>query len=151
MGTSIGRDFFERVFLGGRHSRYTVAITRIGIVFGVLVTVTLGYKLPGSIIAIATAIFFGLCATTFLPAYVGALFWKGMTKTGAVSSMLVGFFGNAFWLLFIHQKPTLVEFPWTVVDPIVVMLPVSLLVGILVSLFTRKMPSDHINHCFKHI
>lgn len=165
LGTAIGRDFFERVVFGGRHSKYTVAITRVGIVCGVLVTVILGYRLPGSIIAIATAIFFGLCATTFLPAYIGTLFWKGMTKAGAIASMLTGCFGSLFWLLFVHQKesealglckfifgkPTLAQFPWTVVDPIVVVLPVSMIVAIAVSLFTKRLPSDHVNHCFKHI
>jgi SSS family solute:Na+ symporter len=164
MGSSIGRDFFERAVFGGRHSKHTVTVTRVGIVLGVLITVVLGYKLPGSVIAIATAIFFGLCASTFLPAYIGALFWKGMTKSGVIMSMLVGFFGTGLWLLFIHKKeseaiglckfifdkPTLAIFPWTVVDPIVVVLPVSLLTAILVSLFTKKMPGDHLNHCFKH-
>lgn len=165
MGSAIGRDVFERVLFRGRHSRYTVAITRIGILAGVLGTVVLGYHLPGSIIAIATALFFGLCASVFLPSYAGALFWKGMTKSGAIASMLTGFFGTACWVLFVHQKesealglckllfdkPTLAAFPWTVVDPIVVMLPLSFLVAVAVSLVTKKVPSEHINHCFKHI
>jgi SSS family solute:Na+ symporter len=164
LGTGIGRDFFEKGVLGGRQAKYTVTITRLGIVVGVLVTVALGYKLPESIIAIATAIFFGLCASTFLPAYIGALFVKGMTKIGAITSMLVGFFGTAFWLLFVHEKesaalglckfifnkPTLVKFPWTVVDPIVVMLPISLIVAFAVSAFTKRPSKEHLEHCFKH-
>jgi SSS family solute:Na+ symporter len=164
LGTGIGRDFFERGVLGGRQSKYTVAITRIGILIGVVITVALGYKLPDNIIAIATAIFFGLCASTFLPAYIGALFVKGMTKIGAITSMLVGFFGTAFWLLFVHEKesaalglckfifskPTLVKFPWTVVDPIVVMLPISLIVAFAVSAFTKRPSKEHLEYCFKH-
>jgi SSS family solute:Na+ symporter len=165
MGTAIGRDFFEKILLGGKQSKYTVLITRIGILVGVLVTVVLGFKLPGSIIAIATAIFFGLCANTFLPTYIGTLFWKGATKSGVIASMLVGFFGTLFWLLFAHQaesdplgickfifnKPTLVQPPWTMADPIIVILPISLLTVFLVSAFTRKMPKEHVEHCFKHI
>ncbi|HTY44994.1 MAG TPA: sodium:solute symporter family protein [Patescibacteria group bacterium] len=164
LGTSIGRDFFERALLGGRHSKYTVVITKIGIIIGVVVTVILGYKLPGSVIAVATAIFFGLCASTFLPTYIGALFWKGMTKSGSIASMLTGFFGTAFWLLFVHQKeaealglckfifdkPTLTQFPWTVVDPIVIMLPLSLAMAVAVSLCTQKPLKDHVNACFKN-
>jgi SSS family solute:Na+ symporter len=165
MGTAIGMDFFERIVLRGKHSKYTVMITRIGILMGVLVTLILGYKLPGNVIAIATAIFFGLCASTFLPTYIGALFWKGMTKAGAIASMIVGFFGTALWLLFIHQnesaalglcnfifnKPTLAQFPWTVVDAVVVTLPVSLIVAFGVSFFTKKMNKEHVEFCFKHI
>ena len=165
IGTSIGRDFFEKVFFGGKHSKYTVLIIRVGIVAGILATVALGYKLPGSIIAIATAIFFGMCANTFLPSYVGAIFWKGMTKAGAISSMLTGFFGTAFWLVFIHKKEaaalgvcqfifnktTLAGFPWIVIDPIVVILPIASIVAVVVSLYTEKLPKDHINNCFKHL
>jgi SSS family solute:Na+ symporter len=165
LGTSIGRDVFERNILKGRHPQLTVTITRLGIVIGILMTVCLGYKLPGSIIALATAIFFGLCASAFLPTYIGALFWKGMTRAGAIASMIIGFSGTAFWLLFIHQKesealglckfifnkPSLAQFPWTVVDAIVVILPVSLIVAMGVSLFTKKISKEHINNCFKHI
>ena len=165
MGTSIGRDFFQKIILGGKQSGYTVLITRIGIVLGVIATVLLGFRLPGSVIAVATAIFFGLCASTFLPSYAGALFWRRMTRAGAIYSMLVGFLGTAFWLLFVHQKesealglcklffnkPTLAQFPWTVVDPIVVVLPVSFVVAIVASLLTKKMSKEHIDSCFKHI
>jgi SSS family solute:Na+ symporter len=131
---------------------------------GVILTVFLGFKLPASVIAIATAIFFGLCANIFLPTYIGALFWKGMTKAGAIASMLTGFLGTAFWLLFIHEKesaalglcnllfkkPTLASAPWTVIDPIVTILPISFVVAAVVSLFTKKLSRDHIKECFKH-
>ncbi len=164
LGTALGRDFFERIIFKGKSSKYTVLLTKLGIIVGVIITVILGYKLPGSVIAVATAIFFGLCATTFLPSYIGALYWKGMTKTGAIASMLVGASGSVLWLLFIHQKeaeaiglckfifgkPTLVSFPWTVIDPIVIMLPISFLVAFGVSLFTQKISKDHLNICFKH-
>lgn len=165
LGAAIGRDFYERIILRGRQSKHTVLITRVGIIIGVLVTVVLGYRLPGSVIAVATAIFFGLCASSFLPTYIGALFWKGMTKAGAIASILVGFFGTSFWLLFIHQKeaeavglckfifnkPVLANYPYTVVDPIVVILPLSLITAILVSIFTRKPNKDHLEYCFKHV
>jgi SSS family solute:Na+ symporter len=164
MGTAIGRDFFEKGLWKGKSSKYTILLTRLGIVVGVIVTVILGYKLPGNIIALATAIFFGLCASTFLPAYIGALFIKEMTKAGVIASMAMGFFGTALWLLFIHQKesaalglckfifdkPTLATYPWTVVDPIVVVLPASLLIAVIVSLFTKKTSREHLALCFKH-
>jgi solute:Na+ symporter, SSS family len=165
LGTAIGRDFVEKSLLAGKQFKYTVGITRIGIMLGVVVTVILAFKLPDNVIAVATAIFFGLCASTFLPAYIGTLFWKGMTKKGAITSMFVGFLGTAFWLLFIHQKeaaaiglckfifdkPCLAPYPWTVVDPIVVILPVSLITAFFVSAFTKKMSKEHIEACFKHI
>jgi SSS family solute:Na+ symporter len=165
LGSAIGRDFFEKTVLGEKHSRKTVIMTKLGMLVGVVATVLLGFKLPGSIIAIATAIFFGLCASTFLPAYAGGLFWKGMTKVGAAASMVVGSLGTMLWLLFVHQKesealglckfifgkPTLASFPWTVVDPVVVILPVSLLTALIVSLCTKKFPGSHLHECFKNM
>jgi solute:Na+ symporter, SSS family len=165
LGTAIGRDFFEKYLLAGKNFKYTVGVTRIGILIGVVVTVILGFRLPEGIIAIATAIFFGLCASTFLPAYIGALFWKGMTKTAAITSMIIGFTGTAFWLLFIHEKesaalglckfifskPTLAQYPWTVVDPIVVILPISLVTAFVISAFTKRLPKEHLDNCFRHV
>jgi len=165
MGTAFGRDLFAQTLFKGRHLSSTVLITRIGIIVAVLITVFLGYRLPGNIIAIATAIFFGFCANMFLPAYIGALFWRGMTTAGAIASILVGFFGSAFWLLFIHKseatalglcklifgKPTLVGFPYDSVDPIVAVLPVSLIVAIVVSLMTKKLPKSHLDMCFNRV
>jgi SSS family solute:Na+ symporter len=162
MGTAIGRDLFEKIILKGR-SRHTVLITRCGILAGVVLTVVLGLKLPASIIAIATAMFFGLCASTFLPAYALGLFWKGATRSGALVSMFVGFLVTAFWFLFIHKKEsealglcqflfgkaTLAAAPWTVVDPIMIALPLSFITAVVVSLYSSKLPPDHVDACFK--
>ncbi len=164
LGTAIGRDFYEKVFIG-KTSPHTVIITRCGIILGVIVTVILGYKLPGSVIAVATAMFFGLCANTFLPAYVAALFMPRVTKTAVLASMFTGFIGTVVWLVFVHQKesealgickfifnkPTLAAYPWTVVDPIVVILPLSACVLLAVTFFTKKMAKNHLEICFKNV
>lgn len=165
MGTAIGRDLFDKTIFKGKKPGLTIPVTRFGIMLGVIVTVILGYKLPDSIIAITTAMFFGLCAATFLPSYWGALFWKGMTKRGAQVSMVVGFLVTALWFLFVHKKeadaiglckfifgvPTLLGKPWTVVDPIVIALPVAFITAIVVSWFTRDFTEAHLAFCFKNV
>lgn len=164
MGAAIGRDLTGKKMFKGQLADKTVLITRIGILLGVLITVLLGFCLPPGIIAVATAIFFGLCASIFLPAYAGGLFWKGMTKAGAAASMLTGFFCSTFWFLFVHKKEaeaiglcqalfkkaTLLGAPWTVVDPIVIALPLSCLVAVAVSRCTPKLPREHLAVCFKY-
>ncbi|MBF0483937.1 MAG: sodium:solute symporter family protein [Candidatus Omnitrophica bacterium] len=163
MGTSFGRDFIERTFFKGQKS--SLGMTRLGIVISVIITVVLGYKLPISVIAVSTAIFFGMCASIFLPVFIGTLYFKWMTKTGAICSMLVGLFGSAGWMLFVHlkesnaigfckfvfSKPSVASFPWTVVDQLFVILPLSFLTAIIVSLLTKKPDQTHLNNCFKHI
>lgn len=169
IGTSIGRDVYEQIT--GKHGQ-SMGITRTGIVVGIIIALLWGFYARdphgGYIIARATAIFFGLCASAFLPAFIGGLFWKRMTKTGAIISMVFGFVFTAFWLLFIKAKEAgdiglvqkitggktsiLWNHPnWPVVDPIVVALPISILVAITVSLITKPPSKEHIEKCFKKI
>ncbi len=160
MGTSIGRDLYQSIFKGRKRS---ILITRVGIIISITISVILGYKLPMGIIARGTAIFFGICSATFLPSYFGGLYWKRSTKTGAVSSILAGLLVSVFYLVFIHKKEAeplgisqlifgkdfLIEkFPWPVVDPILIALPMSIVVFVVVSLLTKKFSDSHLKECF---
>jgi SSS family solute:Na+ symporter len=162
LGTAIGRDVYEQAT--GRHGR-AVLVTRVGIVVGIIAAVIISYNARGGyIIARATAIFFGLCGSAFLPAYIGGLFFRRATRAGAIASMLVGFLVTAFWLGFIKDKEAralgichaltgkhslLLEHPsWPVVDPIMVALPASILVFVAVSLLTSPPNDAHVERCF---
>jgi SSS family solute:Na+ symporter len=163
VGTSIGRDVFEQ--LTGRHGQ-SINVTRIGVILGIIIAVLIShYARGGYIIARATAIFFGLCAAAFLPAFLGGLFFKRVTRPAAIASIVTGFGVTAFWLVFVKSKEAaaigivqaftggknsiLADAPnWPVVDPIVVALPVSLVVFIVVSLLTRKPDDVQLKRCF---
>lgn len=151
MGTSIGRDFVEQLF--PKKKIDSMLVTRIGIVFAILISIVIGYQLPISIVARGTAIFFGICAATFLPVYIAALYWKRANKTAAKWSMFSGFLSSAFALAFLHQKEAeplgicqalfgkdvLIDtFPWMIVDPIMFALPVSVIVLVVVTLLSKK-------------
>lgn len=159
-GTSIGHDCFCNIVKTGKDSR---VVTRAGIIFGIIVSVILGYILPGGIIARGTAIFFGICAATFLPAYAGAIFWKRTTAPAVWASIIAGLFTSMFCLTFLHHSESaalgickfisgrselIQTFPWPYVDPILIGLPVSLLVLVMVSLFSGKMADEHVARCF---
>ncbi|WP_094226538.1 sodium:solute symporter family protein [Methanolobus psychrotolerans] len=162
MGTSIGHDFY-REYLKKGELGHTINITKASIAFTILASVVLAYILPISIIAKATAIFFGLCAAAFLPMYAGALFWKRMTKEGAIASLLVGTFSSLFWLAFVHKSEavplgiskaifgvdTILTGTWTIVDPILVATPLAIIAAIVVSLVTKPTPQKHLEACFK--
>jgi len=120
----------------------------------------------GNIIALATSIFFGLCASSFLPMLVFGLFWRRMTKPAAVASLLVGFLTSGFWLLFVNGKtaaglglckawfgkdhlvPAQWSLTWTVVDPLVVALPLSVLTAVVVALVTKPMDPAYVRYVF---
>ncbi len=163
VGTSIGRDVYEQ--LTGRHGR-SINVNRAGIILGILIAMLWSYYARGGyIIARATAIFFGLCASAFLPSFVGGLFWKRMTRPAAIASMLTGFVITAFWLLFVKaaeagdiglvqkltggQRSILANHPnWPVVDPILVALPISFLVALIVTFMTKPLEKDRLDRCF---
>ncbi len=162
VGTSIGRDVFEQ--LTDKHEK-TILVTRVGIIVGIVIAVIISnYARGGFIIARATAIFFGLCASAFLPAFIGGLFFKRMTKNAAIASMAVGFIVTTFWLLFIKDTEAraiglcnfifskhslLLDKPnWSVVDPIIIALPLSILTAILVSIITKPSSEEHLRKCF---
>jgi len=164
MGTAIGRDVYER--LTGGPARRSMLINRVGVLVGIVVALALGRMAKGNVIAIATAVFFGICAAAFLPAYLGGLFWKGMTRAGALASVAAGLGISLFWLAFVNERvagalglsaslfgrPNLLppgwSRTWLVMDPLLVSLPLSLLVGVLVSLATRPLSREYVAYCF---
>lgn len=166
LGTATGRDVFERLFPGGTaaNPRRTIYIVRVAILLGLVIAVAFGYyarkeQFVVSIIARATAIFFGLCAATFLPAFVGGIYSRRMTSAGAIASMVSGFCASTFWLGFVKvpectviglvSRSLLADAPnWPVVDPLLIGLPVSALTAIAVSAITRKSDEAHLDACF---
>ena len=162
MGTAIGRDVFEQI---GNKNYDSMTVTRVGIVFMIIISVILAYffdKQP-AIIARSTAIFFALCASIFLPTYFGGLFWKRMTRKGAIASMSVGTVVTTFWLLFVHFQEakelglckllfgtsSLFSGKIIYVDAMIVALPLSAITAIVVSLLTKKEDEKLIRKCFE--
>lgn len=185
MGSAIGRDICEAAVDRPAVHDASAFITKVGVAVAILIATFLAWWLPHSykeageaIIARGTAIFFGLCAATFLPAYAGGLYTRGITRAGVIAGMLSGFFSSAFWLLFGHRaesaslllcdalfkKPCLMQYfdagserwvsyvtgpiMWAEVDPLFIGLPLSIVVTIGVSLVTRKYSKEHLDNCY---
>lgn len=165
-GTALGRDIYET--LRGK-SKSTMIVTRMGVIAAIIMAVMLSFNPSDGTIARGTAIFFGICAAAFLPMYTAALFWKRATKNGAIASVLVGALLSLFWMVFVHtaeSKPLgiakaltgkdaifdkLGDIPLTVVDPIVVALPVSVIVLVAVSMLSTPPGKKHLDKCFKGV
>ncbi len=167
MGTSFGRDFMEKGL--GIKSKNSLLSTKISMSFTIVFSTVIAYYLPkffeqgSAIIAIGTAIFFGLCASTFLPLYIGALFSKKVTKEAAIAGFFVGLSVSLFWLIFVHVKESaplgLCKAIFGVdslggksilqqVDPLIIALPLSSITTIVTSFFTKKIDKKHLDTCF---
>lgn len=152
MGTAAGADIYANV--AKKHvKRNTTAVTRAGIFVSIIAAYIICYTLQAGVIAKGTAIFMGLCACAFLPAYFCALYWKKVTKQGALASMIVGTLTCLFGLLFLHKAEAasvglcktlfgtdylIQSYPFYMIDPIVYAFPLSALTIWWVSLATRK-------------
>jgi SSS family solute:Na+ symporter len=172
MGTAAGRDVYEKAF---KQKGNSIFITKTGILVTILFSVLLAYlasKLDTSmqVIATGTAMFFGLCAASFLPAYVSALYIKKISTKAVIIGMITGFTVGAFWIFFMHDKEATslqlcnLLFNKTsllkdtslaklaLVDPIVIALPTSIIATYIGSLFCKsKISNEHIEKCFKGI
>ncbi len=159
IGTSFSRDVFRKYNYNNRQSetldkdiiKKGFLSSKLGILIGIVLSIILGYYLPAGIIARGTALFFGVCAAAFLPSYIFALFWKRATRAGAVASMFTGLFSSLLWMLFVHSaesakiglcmalfnKDSLLSYPWNFVDPILIAVPLSFLVGYFTSIITK--------------
>ena len=164
IGSALGRDLFELCRSGN-----SVLLTRIGIALGLLVSLGMGYLAGDSVIAVATAVFFGICAGTFLPAYLAGLYWKRPGARAVIASMTAGFTTNLFWMAFINAKTAgglglcarlfgkpYLSSPawsatWNVVDPVVISLPVSLAVLILWAIADRPLDRRYADWCFGNL
>lgn len=142
----------------------------VSVYLGYYLEKTMG-KAGVEIVARGTSIFFGLCACAFLPMYIGGLWFRGITKAAAIAGMLSGALASFAWMLLIHETTSkallfcnavfgrhslavfengparLGPFVWAYVDPLIIGLPLSLLVTILVSLFTKKMDGKYLDFC----
>ena len=150
MGTAAGADIYTHI---APKKKNKTAITRLGVLVSILISYLICYTLSAGIIARGTSIFMGICASTFLPAYFCALYWKKVTRQGAIASMWVGSFASIFALLFLHKAEALPigickaifgtdyliqAYPWYMIDPILFSFPLTCLTIWIVSLMTNK-------------
>lgn len=170
VGTSIGRDFYSSVSKTTseeKREKNEMLVTRAGTFISIAAALIIALNTQGGFIARATAIFFGLMASAFLAPYIASLYWKKLTKKGAIAGILTGFTAAVFCFLFIHTSeakvfgivslltngkqaaliPGIVEF----IDPLVIALPLSVITTITVSLFTKEENSETTSLSFKDI
>ena len=150
MGAAFGADMFPK--LGRRKNENSTMGVRIGVLISILLSYIICYTLSAGIIARGTALFMGVCAVTFLPAYFCSLYWPKVTRQGAIASLFTGAFASMFAMLFLHKaeavpvglckllfgKEVLIDvYPWFAIDPILFALPLSVVAIVSVSLLTQ--------------
>jgi SSS family solute:Na+ symporter len=163
MGSAAGHDVWVHLrkskiwpesIRGSDEDSSKLKVNKIGTGLMILISLALAFIMPGNIIARATAMFMGLCAAAFLPAYTMGVFSKKPSLLGAKMSLIVGSISWFVWTAFVHVKESkelglsnaltgsdaVLGFPWTVVDPLIIALPLSV-VALLVGLYLDRLRS----------
>jgi SSS family solute:Na+ symporter len=135
MGTALICDVWGR----GRECALSLRANQLGVLVMIVLSVIVAFLMPGSIIAIATAMFMGLCASAFLPVFAVAVYCKKPDPRAAKASLVVGAVAWFFWALFINSRyatvfglskvllgtVSILGYPWNAIDPIIIALPLS--------------------------
>lgn len=146
--TAIGHDIWGL----WKNRKPSLMENRAGASVMLVVSIILAYLMPVSTIARATAMFMGLCASAFLPAFVQALFSKKPSTKAAIASLVVGAAAWFLWTAFVHKaessvlgisqllsgQPAVLGMPWQVVDPLIIALPLSAITLAVVWTLDRK-------------
>lgn len=155
MGAAAGMDIYGTI--AKKNASQSTTVIRLGILVSILISYIICYLLPNNIIARGTAIFMGICASTFLPSYFGALYWKKTTTKGVMYSMTTGLVVTILIYLFIHKaeaaplgicrmlfgRDILFEsYPVYLIDPILFAFPCSSLALVFGSYMTRNKEVD---------
>jgi SSS family solute:Na+ symporter len=167
MGSSAGYDLWATVkkfefipekWRGEETGKTSLRINRYATILMIIISLAIALIIQRSdgVIAIATAMFFGVCASAFLPLFVHTLFAKKPSKSAARVSLAVGTFSWFFWTLFVFTKDSTVfglsraifgtdsilSKPWSIIDPIVIALPLSTLALIVVYYWSKRSTMD---------
>jgi len=151
MGTALVCDLWGR----GKECALSMRAHQYGIILMMVLSTILAFLLPVSIIARATAMFMGLCAAAFLPAFAIGVYAKVPSTKAALCSMIGGAVAWFVWTAFFHAaeakplglcqalfgKVTLLGTPWTAVDPIVIALPISFIIMLALQYQSGKSPA----------
>ena len=144
LGTTAGFDIWryikKRLDREEKLGPPSLRANRVGTLIMLLLSFGYALLMDESIIMRATAMFMGLCAAAFMPAFVHALFSKKPSAKAAKASLVVGAVSWFAWTAFVHIKessvlgisqllfgrPAVLGMPWQAIDPMIVALPLSI-------------------------
>jgi cation/acetate symporter len=117
-------------------------VARVATVALGVVAVMLGITFKGQNVAFTVSLAFAIAASANFPALVLAIFWRGYTTAGAVTSMVVGTLAT---LILIYLSPTIQvdvlgrETAWfPLKNPALITMPLSFLAGAAVALLVPE-------------
>ncbi len=154
ISSAISHDLCKRTFYPDMDGKTELRVARISAAGAVFAAGLLGvYSSQLGFVAQVVAFAFGLAAASLFPVIFLGIFWKGMNKQGAISSMLFGLvatFGYIYYFKFIDTNPDNWLFGLSPEGIGFIFMFVSIAIGIVVSLLTAP-PPQHIQDMVEDI
>lgn len=98
ISSAVSHDLIKKVIKPTITEKEELWYARLASVFAVMVAAYFGINPPGFVAAVV-ALAFGLAAASFFPAIVLGVFYKKMSKEGAISGMVVGILIMCLYIL----------------------------------------------------
>ncbi|REH79764.1 sodium/proline symporter PutP [Staphylococcus felis] len=149
--SSLTEDFYKLIrgaqANSSKHEKEFVLVGRISVVVVALVAILIAWTPNDTILNLVGNAWAGFGAS-FGPLVILSLYWKGLTRTGAISGMIAGALTVILWIVFILPLGDVNDFfnLYEIVPGFIV----SLIVTIVVSLFTQK-PGSFVLDEFKQV
>ncbi|MCQ8902732.1 MAG: sodium:solute symporter family protein [Methanothrix sp.] len=136
IGSYVGWDIYKMFFNKKASDRSITLVSRIAIVFSVILTLVLAWRKPPELLAFLIWMGIGIMLATFVVPILAGLYWRRATREGAIASMSLGLIGAlvAGWYhWFVSPLPVHFSFYGFIL---------SIAAMVVVSLLTRSPPVD---------
>ena len=146
---ALSHDLWVNVVRGGQAGgEEQLRIARAASVLLGIVAILLGITFKGQNVAFMVSLAFAIAASGNFPALVLAIFWRKTTTPGLLASMIIG---TLTTLVLIYLSPTIQidilkhpSAPFPLKNPALVTIPLSFVVGMVVSLATQAGAADEL-------
>ncbi|WP_425060295.1 Cation/acetate symporter ActP [Sporomusa carbonis] len=141
--STLAHDLYVNVLKEGQSSENeAVKVARASAIAMGFLAILLGLAFKGQNVAFMVGLAFAVAASANFPALVLSIMWKDFSTKGAVASIICGAvvaiilicFSPTVWVSLLKNQEAL--FPMT--NPAIISIPLSFLIGIIVSLFTKE-------------
>lgn len=96
--SALAQDFYKAIFRKQASKKEEMLVGRISVVVIAIIAIFLGYNPDSSVLALVSYAWAGFGAA-FGPLIIFSLFWKRMTRNGALAGMLVGAVTVILWAI----------------------------------------------------
>lgn len=143
---AVSHDIAKNVMGIEMNDHAQVRMAKITSVIVGLIAIVLGILFKEMNVSYLVGWAFSVAASANLPALVMLLFWKGTTKQGIISAVLIGMISSLAWILLSSDtftsvygavRPEFLDYVVPFSQPGIVTIPLSFLVLVLVSLATK--------------